>query len=660
MTSTIRGASLAFEAAHIEIPLDDLLKSPGQSGLSAPKISPPSASASDVDVEKLGDLALAEILSHARSGRARVRLPLRPTTMKRGPFSFTIPPGSEVVIDLEVEEDVILRQATRGSIVPALKLPLGVSIRGVYLDDEGNILADLAGFPDVNLSWLALNGLRVPASLREVIDMAFDQRDTRLFRPPPTATSTAQYDGRIVVVRDEVLATGVVTSADDVGHIEDKSGPGDDASVQALDLDRLRVEARGVLPHLTPLSLGRAGALTPGPNTVFDIDFSMEGMMVHGDVELVDGTLDVGGLKIRNIFGRGSFVVRLEGIRDVVGLSLQLQIENGEVGDASIALGDGTRVNVENAALENATIDVGWAEGAITWKVTAPNVRASVANADIMMRIGTDLTPVRAGRAQVSGSARAGLDHFLVDLQVDGVDLEVDRVALELGIARLDLAKVKANATGRVKAGTDFGYTFSGTLAVDGAVDDGHIDAGPLQARLVDGSDGSLEIREIAASPDGLEALVARGRLDIRLASGTLPLGNVAALQFSRGGVGRIDLDDIRIQAGEAWPHIRGRANLIARADPVAFQGLVELPSGHGHVDLGGFALERDGRLCLSALRMWVSSEDDAEPTVEQDDDDGAFGETLRAIAENDFVDDGDDDGEINPEADPQVRDADV
>lgn len=634
MTSTIRGASLAFEAARILVPLEELIDiavgDGGGVGLSAPKISPPTASVADVDVDKLGDLALAEILSHARSGTARVHLPLHPATMKKGPFSLTIPEGAEVVIDLEVQEDVILRKGTRGHIVPSLKLPLGVEIRGVYLDEEGNIVADLAGFPDINLSWLALDGLRVPASLREVLDMIFDEKDTRLIRRPQHET-LAPFDGRIVVVKEEVDADGVVRGVDDLRAVEvsrkevvDAKEKADsdatDERVKAIDLDRLRVQARGVLPHLTPMSLGAAGFLTPGPETVFDIDFTMDGMSVHGDVELVAGELDIGSLKIQDIKGRGSFIVRIDGISEVKGMAIQLDIESGRVGPSRIALKDGTNVDVDSAELEGASIHVGMANGSVTWRVVAKRVAASVGRGEIMMRIGSAITPVRSGPALVSGTASAGNDHFSVDLEVDGVDLEVDKVALALGIAHMDLARVTANATGRVKAGTDFGYTFSGTLAVQGSVDDGHVEVGPIQATLVDGSQGELEITQVAASPDGLDALVARGRLDVRLASGSLPLGSLAHLNFSRGAVGRIQLDDIRINAGERWPHVRGKGNLMARADPVAVKDVVSLPGGNGHVDLGAFELDREGQLTLGALRMWVSTEDGADAPSEAAD----------------------------------------
>ncbi len=301
-------------------------------------------------------------------------------------------------------------------------------------------------------------------------------------------------------------------------------------------------------------------------------------------------------------------------------MAIQLDIERGRIGPACIALKDGTNVDVDSAELEGASIHVGMANGTVTWRVVAKRVAASVNRGEVMMRIGSAITPVRSGPALVSGTASAGNDHFSIDLEVDGADLEVEKVALALGIAHMDLARVTANATGRVKAGTDFGYTFSGTLAVQGSVDDGHVDMGPIQATLVDGSQGELEITQVAASPDGLDALVACGRLDVRLASGSLPIGSIAALNFSRGAVGRVQLDDIRINAGERWPQVRGKGNLMARADPVAVKDVVSLPSGNGHVDLGAFELDRTGLLTLGALRMWVSTEDGADAPSEAAD----------------------------------------
>ncbi len=172
LPSQLKGASVVVESDRFEVDLQALAQ---RTGLANKKPELPSSLTTappvtlqgmrDVHVET-GSLSLQDILRAADSGKATVRIPLVPQSVKIGPFHVDIEAGARIVLDLVVSTGgVIERKETRGRLEPGLKLPLGVVVHGVYVDAHGNIVADVERLPDVNLSLLALRGLRVPESL---------------------------------------------------------------------------------------------------------------------------------------------------------------------------------------------------------------------------------------------------------------------------------------------------------------------------------------------------------------------------------------------------------------------------------------------------------------------------------------------------------------
>jgi|GEM_PF-1648867 len=666
MSTTLKGASLAFEAGRVDVQLPQLLEAfepqtteSAGPGLKVPSIAVPEVSDDDIPLDALGELALKEILSHARSGTAQVRLPLLPVTFKKGPFSFTLPDDAVVVIDLVVEEGHIIKDATKGRIEPPLQLPLGVKVQGVYLDDDGSLIAALSGFVDLNLSFLALSGLKVPPTLKEVIDRALGDEDTRVFKRDDvdsvdeTASGPKDIDATPPALPDDgdndsdndndndndsdalppAAAEGsdtadvVVGSGDDAAPASPAAeAPEGEDDATPIDLQRLSVEARDVLAHLTPLTLGDAGRLVPGEGTRFDVDFSLKRIRVHGAVELQDGEVHAGGFAASGLNGKGVVDWVLHDVTSPSGMSLDFACERGRFDRARVELKNGSHVELEDVSIRDAQLHVKWSvaedgghdvvvdvkSGDAQGRLTSGEVHAGIGGQDLVATV----TPCSAQGSLhvVHDSKTPSRSMFHVDVEVEDAGARIDRLHTPLGIAVFDLQNLQARGRGRFRAATDMGFAFSGVVGVEGEVFDGTLDLGPVHAHIVEGSRAQFSVRDVAASATGLEALVAHGQLDVRLASGSLPLSDAIAVQFSRGAAGRVVFDEVTyLPDVGAWPVLQGSGNMMARADPIELPGLLSLPSGNAHIQLGRFSVSPQGELVLEQLRTWLSSSDLAD-----------------------------------------------
>lgn len=566
-TSRLRGAELSFFAERVDIPLARIgasMATGGGAKLERPEIGTPRVS-DELEIGAVRELALKEILRHADSGRARVRLKLPARSFRVGPLSIELREGTEAIIDLEVKHAQILRETTKGTLEPPISLPLGMTFRGLYLSDDGDVIADIANFPDVNLSQLTSRVPRIPATLDDVLALVFEER-------PPAR---------------------------------------DDDAASSFDASGLFVEARDVVPRAEAFHLGDAGEIVLGPDTRLDVDFSAEGLAVRGRVQVLDAHVRGVGFAVFGLAATGTVSWQLEGLAKDGDMRLDATCFEARATRASLALRDGSRVELGPSSIGRSTVELVRTAGGMRFTARGEDLHGALESGAVVARIGDRPTTVALGPTSLRGELSVSQSHVEADLVLDGAEATCRDLQLHLGLADVAASLVTARATGQLKAGTDFGVAFSGELAVHADVQSGFAHLGELHARLEPGSDADLRITEIAASEDGLDAIVANGGLRLRFHSGQLPLGRTSAVRFSSGAAGTLSLDSVELRPGQRWPHIRGRGHVEAGSDPALLYGeLVQLPKGRAAVD-GGFSVDENGHLTLLGLSMVLKSVDE-------------------------------------------------
>ncbi len=101
--------------------------------------------------------------------------------------------------------------------------------------------------------------------------------------------------------------------------------------------------------------------------------------------------------------------------------------------------------------------------------------------------------------------------------------------------------------------------------------------------------------------------MIASAALQLRLHSGSLPLGPRSVVRFSAGAEGTVNLDTVALSADQRWPYLEGRVRLEAASDPVSIPDLLELPAGRAQVQ-AKLTLDPTGNLVLSNLDMKLST----------------------------------------------------
>lgn len=564
-TSRVRGAELSFFAERIDIPLAALKETVNAKGagvgLEGLEIQTPKLEGV-LEIAAVRELALKEILRHADSGRARVRLKLPARTFRVGPLAMELREGTEAIIDLDVRRAEILRESTKGTIEPPISLPLGMTFRGLYLNDDGDVIADIAGFPDLNLSQLTTKVPRIPGTLDELIALLFDERPSTGEEP-------------------------------------------------AFDASGLVVEARDVVPRAEAFHLGDAGVLMLGPETRLDVDYSAGELAVRGRVQLLDAHLRGVGFAVEGLAGQGTLTWQLDGLNASDAMRLDVAVFEARAGHASLTLKDGSHLELGPSSLGRSSLELSRSSSGLRFQARLGDLEGALVAGAVMTHIGQRPARVELRPTLLRGSASLSQSHLEVDLVLDGAEASSRDLAVSVGVGELQAGLVYARASGQLKVGTDFGVAFTGELLLQADVESGAVRLGEIEARLERGSDAEVRITQLAASEEGLDALVASGALRLRFSSGQLPLGSMASLRFSSGATGSLRLDEVERLPGHPWPRARGRLHIEAESAPDSLlDGLVALPGGRASVD-ASFTLEDEGHLALEGLSVALRSLDE-------------------------------------------------
>ena len=526
---SLNGASVVVEADRFEVDLTALAARTGLTKKIAgaqsaapppPPVSMPGLAAVAVQT---GELSLRDLIGAADSGNATVRIPLLPQTIKIGPLSVELEAGSRIVLDLVVSPGgIIERSQTRGRLEPGLKLPLGVVVQGVYVDPAGNIVADVDHFPDVNLSLLALRGLRLPESLAQVLALIFDA--------PQRKEEPATQQG-------------------------------------FLDVDGIEVEATGVVARAGPIPLGAGVVLSSGEKTRLDIAWVARRLRISGVVDVVSADVTQPAVVLTGLSGQARVDFSV-GIDDG---ALQLTIDDAAVrvasvkatvGDSVVVVEDAGTQQPARARLERPAKGGADVDGKLRFQIDIPALDGTVKEGVVVVDVGDRRVPIRVQPGHASGSVVVSERHHKVDVKLVDVGLAVEDVAVGTPLASLHVQRAHARASGRLVAATELGVAFSGGLVVEAFLDEAVVNAGVISAR--GRGEAHVTVDDVAVSSHGLELLVLRGSMKLALDSGRVPLFSTS-LELLPGAVARVDLLNVTLQA-DAAPQAEGSVVVEATA----------------------------------------------------------------------------------------------
>src|SRR5690606_30930898 len=335
----------------------------------------------------LGKLNLKALLMQVENGHTTINLPLPRTRLEAGPLKVDLESGHEAIIELDVVEAFIER-STHGRIEPPIDLPLGAGFEGLYLDDNGDVKADLRGLPDVNLSRWVDAVPRIPESLDEALASVCD-------RPPRT---------------------------------EERKAP-------RLALSELRVEARGLTPRgLAPIRMGDAVEVMLGDGTLLDVEYHRNRVTIRGTAVLDGGAIQGEGFKAQQLSGRVTVAVKMT--RDSPDQKFRYDVKASnldlKIGELLVDLPGGGHFRIDDVRLDNGIIDLDTGRDERHLRVTLPVVTAQLHGGRVSVGIDGEQRWVEVGPLRIEGRVEIGDGVGLV-LSLAGFDLRLDDVSFDFG-----------------------------------------------------------------------------------------------------------------------------------------------------------------------------------------------------------------------------------
>jgi len=593
IVESLDGVELSLRIGSVRVPLEPLTREPPTAAkgagtapqakgaeLRAPRIEAPEF-AKTFQLQPMQKIALQELLQKARSADVKIILPLPRQVVGSGVAKLDLTSGHDAIISLHVEDRIILRDETRGTIQPAVDLPLGVAFNGLYLSDDGDVKAELDNFVDINLSRWSKRVPQIPRRIDELLSMIFD-------RPK----------------RDD-----------------------DEKSKSKLDLSELRVEARHVEPRAEAvLDLGPMGRAGFGPETLLDIDWSREKLSIRGRAHVADGHVEGKGFAASKINGQCQIEVTMTGPKGARHLEVTVHDLDLHVDSGIVVTPNGSRIVLGEARVDDGDIEVSISpEHGVEVSAHLAHIHGLVDGGVISFKIADEATTLKISPTRIDGGIQVDGRRIALDIGVDAGQLTIDRTEAHLGLVDLDLTEVVAGGKGHLTGATDAGFLFTGALETRANAAGTRFHLEGASGELAPGSRARLVVRELFVAPDGLQSLEADGAVAIRLHSGRVPLGSAAALEFVDGAEGKATLRSLEVARGRPWPIVDVGIEVIAGSAPFTLGQLVDLPSGHAVVS-ADVSLDGEGVLSVADAAVTLAIDDDlgiardaASPGVEDE-----------------------------------------
>lgn len=570
MPPTVEGVTLSLRAERLVLSLPELTRRARRrpSTVRPPRVSVPEIGGR-FTLKPLRLIAARELLHIASAFRAQARIPVVPTVLKKGPFSIEIPEGTELVIDLGVEDSHIVfdQKRTRGVVEPAIPLPLGLTFRGVNIREDGSVVADVSKLP-IDIAWIRFRKLRIPASLDEI---------------------------NALLIRREAAAA-----------VEEDDGEGG----LPLDYGRIVVAARDVVPRQGEFALGEAGVVELFEDSLVDVDYREDNVSVRGHLS-ARADVQGAGFLVRDarVFARASAEIRRPRGQES-GVAVEVGCERAAIGEAAITLLDGSLFELRDLEVEGLHVWFRRLGDRNDWKISCQKIKAHLASGVFMLWIGGRAYELHLGETELEGSLTLSNKGHELDFEIQGAVLELAGLQLDLGAADLRFDQLRARATGRLTYNTTDGVDFQGVLSANGELSDGAVWAGPLRAHLLEETRASFNVTHIAGK-ETLRELAGTGTIELKLASGSIPIARESELGFSRGATGTVAIHVLEISESNRWPRIEAGVQLVTQSDPLVLGESLELPAGRTNVALNRIEVDPEaGTLSLGEIEITMDSDD--------------------------------------------------
>jgi hypothetical protein len=561
MIPSVQGLNFRVDTGSIEVPLEK----PEGSGATDDGLRPPKLGASaigkELELQPIREFAVRELLSKAKNGTATVVIPLMEATLKKGPLKIKIPDGTKVVINIVVRDGHIIREQASGSFEPPIDLPLGLEFRGILLDDDGAIVADISRFPNIDLSWLS-SSLRVPETLAEVLLMVFPDKSSQ-----EESAASGKSESSVGIIAEEI----VVTAGD-------------------------------IKPCQEPVDLGPFGHFALGPDTLLHAEFGPDLLRVHGRIHIGEASVHGHGFSAKELAGQGDVEFLLRRNDEEKSSNLRCHFDSFTAGHAEIVLMDGSRAALADVTAKDADILVMHHDREVHWSATANQISGSSREGLFFAHIESQQHQVSLGPSPFSGSLSLSDRDYELDLNLDHLEVSIGEHPLPLGVMHFDVIGSTALIAGRLSISSKSGYAFSGSIATDSQLSGGHFDLGLAKGRIREGTQLQLKVSALKGMR-GLSSLEAEGIASMHLHSATLDLGE-KSLGLSQGATGKLAMSSIRLSEDKQWPSIIGTLQLATHIDPTTLNGVMELPGLEVVLTSDQVKISDEGHLILGEMSV--------------------------------------------------------
>ncbi|MGB0679198.1 MAG: hypothetical protein ACPGUV_06010 [Polyangiales bacterium] len=525
------------------------------------------------------DLALRELLSHADSGAVRLTLPLPRRVFGSGPMTLDLRAGHTAIIHLQVRQAAIVREraCTHGHIEPAIPLPLIANFRGLYLSDDGDLIADIENFFDFNLSRWIEAVPRIPQSLDALL--ALLEQDDETTHP------SAAGDGEAEHPQD---------------HAQADAAP--------LDLSALQVEARDVcLRPDMPLQLGPAGSVTFGHETRFDVDYSAACLAIRGHVHLPAAELRGARFFVEDLEARADVLWRMEGAAGDKQMHLQLRGAHLCYARGEVHAEEDSVLRLAPASLHALDAELRAGDGAPALDVRIDRFELGLDASQVRVAWGSERYDASLAPMHLTGHLHLAHGALELELVLSHFALTLPQLSLPLGPLTLALSDLQSQGQGTLTLHPEHGVSFVGDFSLRSEAPQSRLQLPQVRATTGPGSEAALELRRLRLTKRGIEEADGQAKLHLQLTGGSIQLAGSQTLRLAPGAHARIDLPRVGWQPGAAWPALTGTLQLHARSE--ATEGRFVLPSGAIQLE-GALALQETGILELDGLTLDFATQD--------------------------------------------------